>query len=588
MKQFFKNVFASLLGTIFAFIVIFFLMIGIMMAMVASLGSKDKEVEVKANSVLKINPGYTITERTLDNPFKNLSFDDSDQGNLGLNDLIASVKAAKEDENIKGIYLELSSVPSGLATMKEFRDALADFKTSGKFIVGYGEVIGQSGYYLGSVANEVYVYPEGLMEIKGFSSEIMFLKGLLAKLEVEPQIIKVGTFKSAVEPLFLDKMSDANREQVTVYINSLYNTFLADIAASRNLNVDSLKMIANDLMVQEAKDAVKYKLLDGLMYPDQMDARLKELAGVDSGKEVTFIDIDKYANSLKPKTGKDKVAVVYAVGSIESGEGDDETIGSDRIAKAIKKAREDKNVKAIVFRVNSPGGSALASDVMWREVMLAKEAKPFIVSMGDVAASGGYYISCAADKIFAQPNTITGSIGVFGVLPNAQKFFNNKLGITFDGVKTGKYADLGNINRPLTDAERMIIQNSVNQIYASFTQKVADGRKMSVQDVDKIGQGRVWSGTDALRIGLVDTLGSLNDAIAYAASKANLEEYKLLELPYVEDPVEKILKSISGDAKASLLEWQMGTEAYNTYKQLKDIQTWTGVQARMPYTITIK
>jgi protease IV len=584
MKQFFKNVFASLLGTIFAFIVIFFLMIGIMMAMVASLGSKDKEVEVKANSVLKINPGYTITERTLDNPFKNLSFDDSDQGNLGLNDLIASVKAAKEDENIKGIYLELSSVPSGLATMKEFRDALADFKTSGKFIVGYGEVIGQSGYYLGSVANEVYVYPEGLMEIKGFSSEIMFLKGLLAKLEVEPQIIKVGTFKSAVEPLFLDKMSDANREQVTVYINSLYNTFLADIAASRNLNVDSLKMIANDLMVQEAKDAVKYKLLDGLMYPDQMDARLKELAGVDSGKEVTFIDIDKYANSLKPKTGKDKVAVVYAVGSIESGEGDDETIGSDRIAKAIKKAREDKNVKAIVFRVNSPGGSALASDVMWREVMLAKEAKPFIVSMGDVAASGGYYISCAADKIFAQPNTITGSIGVFGVLPNAQKFFNNKLGITFDGVKTGKYADLGNINRPLTDAERMIIQNSVNQIYASFTQKVADGRKMSVQDVDKIGQGRVWSGTDALRIGLVDTLGSLN----YAASKANLEEYKLLELPYVEDPVEKILKSISGDAKASLLEWQMGTEAYNTYKQLKDIQTWTGVQARMPYTITIK
>ncbi len=587
MKQFFSTVFASMLGTLLAFFVGVLLTIGIVLVIVVSV-DKDESAEVSEKSILRISLTQPINERTLDDPFSGMSFEGfSDKSQIGLNDILERIKAAKTDKNITGIYLDISTVSTGFATLEEIRNALIDFKTSNKFILAYGEVITKSGYYIASVADKVYLYPEGLLEFSGFSSEVMFIKGALEKLEIEPQIIKVGTFKSAVEPLFLDKMSDANRQQVTVYLNSLYNHYLTSISKSRKIHKDSLFAIANQLKVQDAELAVRYKLADATKYADEVQAELKKRSGLEPKQTLRLVNIENYTPEKPKNESKNKIAVIYAVGGIQSGEGDDETIGSDRIAEAIRKARTDEKIKAIVLRVNSPGGSALASDVIWREMVLAKEVKPVIVSMGDVAASGGYYIACAADKIYAQPNTITGSIGVFGVLPNAQKFFNNKLGITFDGVKTSEFADLGSINRPLTNGERLIIQNNVNNIYKDFTEKVANGRSMDVASVDSIGQGRVWSGTDALKIGLVDALGNINDAIAAAAAAAKIPDYKLVTYPALKDPLQELLAGFGSSARTWMLKQELG-ENYPYYQKAKQLMQLQGIQARMEYDVIIK
>lgn len=588
MKQFFKYVFATVVGVVLSSILIFIIFLGIITAMVSSIGS-DKDTSVKDNSIMKVSLSYPISERTSKNPFKDgFPFSDMKTDKIGLDDILARISMAKDDKKIKGIYLDLGMIGSSFATLEEIRNALIDFKSDGKFILSYGEVYSQSAYYLASTADSIFLNPEGILEFSGLASQSMFFKGTLEKLGIEAQVIKVGTYKSAVEPFILDKMSEPNREQVSSFLGSIYDHFLSSVAESRSIPVDTLRAIANELRVQNAEDAVSAKLADGLKYKDEIIQDLKTRLEIKKEKDLNVVSIEKYNNpDAKEKTSsKDRIAVIYANGEIISGEGSEDQIGSEKISRAIRKVREDKKVKAVVLRVNSPGGSALASDVIWREVKLTKEVKPIMVSMGDVAASGGYYIACAADSIFAQPNTITGSIGVFGIIPNMENFFRNKLGITFDVVKTAEFADLGDVSRPLTTNERSIIQQQVNSIYHTFTQKVADGRNKKRSYVDSIGQGRVWTGAQALELGLVDRLGSIDDAIKAAAKKAKIEDYKIVTYPSVNDPFQAIL----GNFGTSMNMWFMKREmadAYPYYNQAKQVLEQSGIQARIPYTVSI-
>lgn len=592
MKQFFKFMFASMLGVFLAFFLGIIVLVGMIAALVSSSDSK-KEAKVEPNSVLHINFEAQINDRSSNNPFENFDFGSmSGKQGIGLNDILENIEKAKTDDNIKGIYIDLQSVPAGIATIEEIRNKLIEFKESKKFIVAYSEVYTQGAYYLASVADEVWLNPEGLIEFKGLGAQVMFFKGLLEKMEVEPQVIRYGKFKSAIEPFILDKMSEANREQTMKYMGSIWNNIVKGIADSRGLTPAQLNLIADSALVQNAKDAVEQKLADKLYYKDQVLDDLKDRCGLEDAKKLKLVSMVKYKDAPKAKKegdkglAKDKIAVIYASGSIEGGEGDDQTIGSDRISKAIRKARLDENVKAIVLRVNSPGGSALASDVIWREVVLAKAVKPVVASMGDVAASGGYYISCAADTIVAQPNTITGSIGVFGLLMNLKNLMNNKLGVTVDTVKTNHYADLGSAFRPLTQAERDIIQNSVNEIYGSFISKVAEGRGMKVADVDSIGQGRVWSGYDAKGLGLVDVLGGMEDAIEIAAKMAKLDNYRVAEYPEQKEPFKAFMEELQGQGEDVMLKKSLG-ENYRFYKTLDDMRKMEGIQARMPFDIYI-
>ena len=592
MKQFFKFVFATLVGIILAGVILIVVIIGIVVA-----ARGDKHVEVDSDSVLHIVFTKDIPERTPYNPLSGLDFLGLDgDKNLGLNDILANIKRAKTDENIKGIFLDESYMLSGQATTEEVRDALIDFKKSGKFIIAYSEVYTQGFYYLASVADKVYINPKGLFEFSGFNSQITFFKGALDKLGIQAQIIKVGTYKSAVEPFVLSKMSDANRMQVNSYLGSLYNYFLTGISNSRKISKDSLFNIANNLKIQLPEDALKYKLVDGLKYKDEVLDELKERTGVSLKKDLHKVEMGDYATGNTStdededgkKAIKNQIAIVYASGEINGGEGDDNTIGSEKISSALRKVRLDDNVKAVVLRVNSPGGSSLASDVIWREVMLTKKVKPIIVSMGDLAASGGYYISCAADSIIAEPNTLTGSIGIFAIIPNLQKLFNDKLGITFDGVKTGKYADLGDLSRPLSAEERAILQNNVNHGYDDFTKAVAEGRHKTQAYINSIGQGRVWTGEQAVKIGLVDRLGNINDAIWSAAKKANIKKYKIVPYPEQKKGVfNKFGSDISTQMKAHFVKSELG-DNYRYYEQIKGLtQMMKSPQMRMPYDIVI-
>ena len=589
MKDFFKFVFASMIGFILSFFVVFLLLIALITAMVSSAGN-DGKVTIASNSVLHVSLDYPIKERTDKNPFADLSlFGLESKKTLGLNEILANIEEAKSDDRIKGIYLDVSSLSSGMATIEEVRGALIDFKKSGKFIIAYSEVYTQGAYYLATVADKIYLNPEGMIDFRGLSSEIMFFKGALEKLDIEAQIIKVGTYKSAVEPFILDKMSEPNKQQVTSFLGSMYDHILSEISKSRKISKESLFSMADSAKIRDPKDALSFKMVDGLKYKDEVLDELKKLTKTDQKKDIKSVSLEEYTanEDAKEESSKNRIAVIYANGEIMSGEGDDETIGSERISRAIRKARTDDKVKAIVLRINSPGGSALASDVIWRETVLAKKSKPVIVSMGDLAASGGYYIACAADSIFAQPNTITGSIGVFGIIPNMQKFFNNKLGITFDGVKTGQFADLGSISRPLTDGEKMIIQLEVNKTYDTFTKKVADGRKKSQTYINSIGQGRVWSGTEALKIGLVDRLGSIDDAIASAAKKAKIKDFKIVDYPSQVDPISALFDKSGDKVKSYFVKRELG-DNFMYYEQMKSALNLSGVQARIPYTIQIR
>jgi protease-4 len=554
----------------------------------ALVSSTEKTAEVKENSILYLNLNFPITERSADNPFEDVDFGPlKNEKVLGLNDILKSIRNAKDDEKIKGIYLDVSYILTGMATLEEIRNELINFKKSGKFIVAYSEVYSQGAYYLASVANKVYLNPQGILELKGFNSQITFFKGALEKLAIEPQIIKVGTYKSAVEPFILESMSDANKEQMTALLGSLFENFTKGIAASRKIPQDSVYAIANKLQSRSPEDALKLKLVDGLKYKDEVLAELKKLTKTDSKDDLTTIGLSDYVSSIKNNsTAKDRIAVVYANGDIMGGEGDENTIGSETVSRALRKAREDDKIKAVVLRVNSPGGSALASDVIWREVVLTKKVKPIMVTMGDYAASGGYYIACAADSIFAEPNTITGSIGVFAILPNMKGFFNEKLGLTFDGVKTSEFADLGNISRPLTETEKLILQKEVNRTYNDFTKRVADGRKISQQYVDSIGQGRVWTGEQAVKLGLVDRIGHIEDAIKAAAKKAKIKEYRIVNYPEKKDGLLGFLDKSGENIKTYFVKQELG-DSYIHYKNIKEITQMKGIQAKMPYNLVI-
>lgn len=588
-----KTFFASFLGTLTAILISFVVIFLIVMSIISSLvraTTNEAPFIVKSNSILHIRLDHPITERGRSNPLENLELSPfSPKTGLGLDQVLECFEKAKTDDNIKGIYLHLSDVSAGAATLEEIRNALIDFKTSGKFVISYAEGYTQKSYYLASAADKIYLNPQGELEWKGLSAQVMFYKGALDKLEIDAQIFRHGKFKSAIEPLDLDKMSPANREQTMTYVGSIWNHMLEGISQTRKLSVDELNAIASGIKVQNAEDAVKYKMVDELKYEDEILSMLMQKTGVSNEKDLSLVELKSYTRA--PKGEKhilqpNNIALIYAVGDIESGEGDDETIGSDRIAKAIRKARMDSSVKAIVLRVNSPGGSALASDVMWREVMLAKKVKPVIVSMGDYAASGGYYISCAADMIVAEPNTITGSIGVFGVLPNAQAFFNNKLGITIDTVNTNTHADMGSLYRPVSSQEGTVIQHSVEDVYNTFISRVADGRKMTTAEVDSIGQGRVWSGVDAKRIGLVDELGGINTAIKLAAQKAKITDYNIMILPGKKSSLFSMLDDVSAQEKEKIMIQTLG-EHYEHFRHLKNLLNVKGVQARIPYDVIL-
>lgn len=590
MKEFFKYVFATVVGVVISSVVLFVLFFVILISAISSM-SADKKIIVKENSILYLNLDQSIIERTPENTLAGIPIiGGGEEKVIGFNDLIKALKAAKTDDNIKGVYINVSAPNAGMATMLEVRNAILDFKTSKKPVIAYSEIYSQGAYYLASAANKVYLNPQGGLEFKGFSAELTFFKGALEKLGIEAQIIRVGQYKSAVEPFIDTKMSAYNRKQVSDYTNGLYQTFLNGISKSRNISIDSLQMIANAYLIQEPQDALKYKMVDGLRYKDELLDELRTLTNKDKKSNLEVVTINDYAANLPLEstfTAKNKVAVIYANGDIIGGEGSDEQIGSDRISRAIRKARLDDNIKAIVLRVNSGGGSALASDVIWREIELTKKAKPVIASFGDVAASGGYYIACSADSIFVQPNTITGSIGVFGIIPNLQNLLNNKLGITFDGVKTGEYADIMSVHRPLTTGERFIIQTSVNRVYDTFITRVADGRKKTKAQVDSIGGGHVWIGTDAVKNGLADRLGSFNDAIVAAAAKAKLSDYKVVEYPEKIDPLKSLLSTAKDNVSLYYAKKEFG-ENFHLYQQMKKAIVQSGIQAKADYEINIK
>ncbi|TKC65506.1 signal peptide peptidase SppA [Pedobacter hiemivivus] len=590
MREFFKYVFATVVGVVISMALFLIFFIVLIVGVVKSSLKEDK-VNVASNSVLFLNLDQAITERTSEDPLSKLPVVGSEEDkSIGFNDVIHALKEAKTDDNIKCVYINVSAPHSGFATMLEIRNALIDFKKSKKKVIAYSEVYTQGAYYLASVADKIYLNPEGALEFKGLKSETMFFKGALDKLGIEAQIVRVGNYKSAVEPFFTDKMSDKNREQVTAYLNGLYETFLEGISQSRNISAATLHQIADDYKIQQPADAIAFKMIDGLKYKDEIIDELKSLSGTDKKKDLKTVTINEYARNVTDepdKSAKNKVAVIYANGDIMGGEGSDTKIGSERISRVIRKARLDSSIKAIVLRVNSPGGSALASDVIWREIVLTKKVKPVIASFGDVAASGGYYIGCAADSIFVQPNTITGSIGVFGVIPNLQKFYNEKLGITFDGVKTGKYADIMSTDRPMTAGERLIIQNDVNRVYDAFTIRVANGRKKSKAYIDSIAGGRVWVGTDAVRIGLADRIGSFNDAVVSAAKKAKIKDYSVIEYPEMLDPFKSLMDNTTDKVKTYYAKQELGAN-YSIYEQIKSVISRSGIQARMPFDFKVQ
>ena len=591
--KFSKLLLAAFLGTLIAMLITFFVKVGVVSSMISSFSSdSETSTVVKPNSVLFMKLDYDIPDRTSDNPFGSLNFSTMETvETTGLNEIVRNIEHAMTDVNIKGIYLELSSIPTSTATLQEIRNKLIEFKSSGKFIACYGETYSQSAYYVASVADMIWLNPEGMLDIHGMASQIMFYKHLLEKLDVEMQIVRGpnNRFKSAVEPYFLDKMSEANREQMDKLLGTMWGQILLGISQTRNISVEQLNQIADNLeLMTDAQKALDYGLVDQLYYKDQV---LEQLRTLTKSQKLNAVNNANYAKSYKDKNAsKNEVAIIYATGQIFDGKGDEEqNIYSENLSKTIRKAREDKDVKAVVLRVNSPGGSAAASAIIGRELDLTKAVKPVIVSMGNYAASGGYWISAKADYIFADPTTLTGSIGVFGTFPNMKGFFNDKLGLTFDVVKTNENADFGTVTQPLTPFQYAKLQENVVKTYDDFTSRVAEGRGLRQTYVDSIGQGRVWAGADAIELGLVDQLGDLEDAIAYAVQQANLgDDYKVVELPKAKDFFTRMMESMNKtDELDAAMRQKLGVY-YHYLEGIENLQKNTGIQARMPFDLIIE
>ena len=587
--KFLGNVLAVIVG-LFVFSIVAMLIFFGIIGLVAS--SSEKEVTLEKNSILHLDlNGRTLVERTSDEDLVFGSFLDpfGGENTAGLVNLKKAIGEAKTNENVKGIYLNAGLFGAGQAGLLELREALVDFKTSGKFIVAYDEAYSEGGYFLASVADEIYLNPLGGIDFNGFSSEGIFLKGFFEKVGIKPEVFRVGEFKSAVEPFILDKMSPENRLQTQYFLDDINNHALELIAKSRGIAQDSLVRINHQMLVRKPKDAVTYKLATALKYEDEVHSILKEKLGLKEDDQIATINATDLGGMAKGKniTSSNRIAVILAEGEIVDGNAEG-AISSEKFAKEIRKARKDENIKAIVLRVNSPGGSILASEVIWREMSEAKKVKPVIVSMGEVAASGGYYIAAPADTIVAQPNTITGSIGIFGILFNVQELVNDKLGVTTDVVSTGELSDFGNMARPLTEVERTIIQSSVEDGYETFISRVAEGRGMHPDSVRKVASGRVWTGTQAKARGLVDVLGGLDTAIGIAAAKIKAgEDYRVVYYPEKKPWFEELMLNFSDQVQVRILQTQLGDQ-YPLYQKIQRLKNYQGVQVRMPQEIVIK
>jgi protease-4 len=590
-KKFWRVVLGSMVGFILANMIIGLFSVFFMIAMIAGASTGSAPV-VENGSVLKIDLQNPIVERAEDNPFENMDFGSYySTASTGLDDILNSLKAAADDNRIKGIYLNLKSVSANPATLTAIRDALKAFKESDKFIYAYSETYSQSAYYLASAADKVFLNTKGGLDFRGVAFQVMFYKNLLNKLGVDVQVVRHGKFKSAVEPYILDKMSPANREQMEVMAHSLWHSFAQEISVDRRISEDSLNVMADNLLISTAEDALRYHLVDGLVYRNQFEDIMKQKLQLEKDEDIKFISLNQYKKTITEprKRSANKIAVIYAVGQIVDGKGGSSIIGSTSLCKEIREAYKNEKVKAIVLRVNSPGGSALASEVIWNEIEQAKAAGKIVVtSMGDYAASGGYYISCNSDMILAQPNTLTGSIGVFGIIPNVQKMMKDKLGVNVDIAQSNKHATGIGVFKPMDETEYKFMLTQIEDIYATFTQRVSDGRNMPVERVDEIGQGRVWSGVDALELGLVDKLGSLDDAVVAAAELAKISEYDVDYYPLKKSWLDKILNSMNDeDAVAKMMRSELG-DLYYTYEAFKNVMTMEGIQARMPMEIKIE
>ncbi len=524
-----------------------------------------------------------------ENPLEGLPLPGNTEGTIGLLQLQQTLRSAADDSSIKGIYLDVSFFQGGYAKAGEVRKALSEFRKSGKWVVAYSEMMTEQAYYVASAADKIFLNPEGQLEFNGLAIEVSFYKKMFDKLDIKPEIFRVGDFKSAVEPFMLEKMSDANRLQLNELVTDLNTSIVNDIAESRQISPARLKEVSDKMLVTTLEDAKKFNLVDSLLYYDQVLTELRSRLQLTESDDVNFVKYGKYKKTVSNyNSSKNEIAVIVADGEILPGKAEQGSIGSDTFAEEIRKARTNKNVKAIVLRINSPGGSALASDVMWREVILAKKEKPVIASMSDYAASGGYYMAMGCDTIVAQPTTITGSIGVFSVLFDISGFLDNKIGITFDEVKSGEVGELVTFTRPLTPLERSIWQKSTDRIYASFTSKAAEGRKMNVDDLRKVASGRVWSGTQAKEKGLVDIIGNFDDAIQVAAAKAGIsDDYKLRFYPKYKTFIEEWMTGMEDATKVKALKEELGPN-YQFYEQAKNFKKIQGAQARMPFTLKIQ
>jgi protease-4 len=553
--------------------------------------STAKEVpEVKENSIMLAKFSAPIADRSDENPFSRfLSGNPMAENTMGLNQILKDLKRAGEDENIRGIFLNLRNVPSGFTMLSEVREGLLNFKESGKFIYAYADAYTHRSYYLASVADSIFMTPEGVFYFTGLSAEATFYKNALDKIGVEMQVIKHGSYKSAAESFTRVDLSDENREQIEGYVGTIWDKLVEEVSVSRNIEVSLLNRYADELVSIDNEKLIETGMIDGLIYYDEMLSLLKEKVGIEESEDLEAVNLSSYKDvpdKEKKAYSRDKIAVIYAMGTVIDGNAGEGFIGSERISRAIRKARRDKSVKAIVFRVNSGGGSVVASDVIYREAMLAAREKPFVASMGDVAASGGYYIAAPADTILASPGTITGSIGVIFTIPNMKELMNEKLGITTDVVKTNRYSDILTVFDPLDQDERVFIQNTVDDTYNNFVHLVANHREKSFDEIDTIAGGRVWSGKDALELGLIDMFGGLEKSVEVAASMAGLETYRIENLPRLEDPFAALMKELTGGAKMRTLRNELG-EHYIHYKNIKAIKEMHGLQSVVPFDIEL-
>lgn len=588
MANFFKIVFGSVLGFFISFFLILILLFAIL-GSVKSIGEK-KEVKVDSNSILTLHLDYPISERTSNKPENLFDFNSMFKIPPGLNDILSMIESAKEDSRIKGIYLHLSEIPTSYSNLLEIRNSLTNFKSSGKFIIAYGDHYSQKSYYLATIADEIYLHPEGSIDLKGIHVQMAFFKGLLDKLEIEAQVVRHGKFKSAVEPFLFDKMSQANRKQTEKYTNAIWETISSSIAKDRKISIDELNQAADLLSLQDPNKAVSLGFVDNTLFYDELLLKLSNKLNVEKIKKKNFVSEIRYnkVKTNKQKWSSDRIAIVYASGNIiRSSNAIDGSITDGEFSRILRNIRLDDEIKGVVLRINSPGGDALASDIILREVKLLKDVKPVVVSMGGVAASGGYYIACKSDYIYANPNTITGSIGVFGVIPNIENLFTNKLGITFDEVKSNKNSDYISLNKKMPSFHRKKLKEQIERIYDRFITHVSEGRGISKAQVDSIGQGRVWAGKDALKIGLIDEFGGLEEAIQKTAELANLSEYRFIEYPKQKEMFQQLMDDLSGQSSINLLTSPLGDWG-ETYTYLSGMMKNPSIQARLPYILTVE